>query len=645
MDRDDRKEESKIEQLKKSLYSRNSPDIRAKRRLQYEEPEVDVKTDWEHPAPVFEEDTSRYKRNSMSFFTKLFLCSIIFFILSLGIGAYLVFNKSNVVSADNVGITISAPISVAGGDPISFDIQISNQNNIKLESVNLSVDFPEGTTNTDNSSQELKNSREQLGDIESGGIGQKTIQAILYGEENTKKEIKVSVEYRVKGSNATFRKEKTFEVLISSSPINVSISSFAEVNSGQEFEMAVTLTSNSKEVIKNLLLKASYPFGYSFLSSDLKPIGNSSTWRMGDIPPGGKKTIKIKGKLEGQDEEIRVFKFTTGVQSVRDDKVIGTEYISISQEISIKKPFMSVGVSLDGNADSQEYIALFNNPIKVEVSYFNNLPTAIIDGEVHVKLSGSAFEKASVSPEQGLYQSQDNEIVWNGITTDALRNIVAGENGRVSFSIVPRDLSTSLKSITNPDIKIDISIQGKRISESNVPESITSTAGRRVKIASNVFLSGQVVRSIGPFSNTGTVPPKAEQQTTYTVTWTVDNTSSNISNTRVQASLPPYVKWLGKTDPSGENISYNSVDGQLVWNIGSMGTYTAGTSRRKQVAFQISLNPSITQVGQIPILVNQSQLIALDDFTGETLKSSLGSMTTRFSTDPVFKDGDEKVIQ
>lgn len=602
-------------------------------------------TDWEHPQEI-EEDielNKRYKDTSMSFFTKILIASVLFFLVALGIGAYLVFNGSNIVSANNVDITINGPVSVAGGEPVSFDVQISNHNNIKLETVDFSVDFPAGTTDAEDSLKELKNFRELIPDIQAGGVGQKTVRAIVYGEENSKKEIKVSIEYRVKGSNAIFQKEKIFDLLISSSPITLSVSSFEEVNSGQEFEMAVTMNSNSKEVIKNLLLKAVYPFGFTYTSSDIKPVSDTTVWRIGDIPPGGKKTIKIKGKLEGQDDEARVFRFTTGAQSVRNDKIIGTEYISSSQEISIRKPFMSVGVSLDGDSEVQEYVGAFNNPIKVEVSYFNNLPTSIIDGEIHVKLSGSAFDKVSVAPDQGLYKSADNEIVWNSITTRALKDIGAGESGRVSFNVTPRDLSTSLKAITNPDLKMEISVKGKRNSESNVPESITSSAARKIKIASNVSLGGQVVRSSGPFENSGPVPPRSEQQTTYTVIWTVDNTSSTVTNAQVQSSLPPYMKWLGKTNPSTEDITYNSVDGTIVWNVGSISTYTTGTSRRRQVAFQVGLTPSITQAGQTPVILNQSALVAQDDFTGETLKSNLGTLTTRFSADPTFKDGDEKV--
>jgi hypothetical protein len=641
-------EKSRIEELKKSLYSRVTPDIRTKRHLRFDETQSEVKTDWEHPNQEEEENiqlNNKYKDNSMSFFTKLFITSIVIFILALGAGAYLLFNGSNIVSAKNVDITINGPVSIAGGEPVSFDIQVSNRNNIKLETVDLSVDYPAGTVDSLDTSKELKNFHELMDDIEAGGIGQKTIKAVVYGEENSKKEIKVLVEYRVKGSNAVFKKEKTFDLVISSSPLSMSISSYKEVNSLQEFELSVLINSNSKDTIKNLLLKAIYPFGFTYISSDPKYYGDTSTWKIGDIPPQGKKIVKIKGKMEGQDDEIRVFRFNIGAQSVRNDKVIGTEYVASNQEISIKKPFISVGVSLDGDSEVKEYIGRFNDPIKVEISYFNNLPTSIIDEEIHVKLSGSAFDKAYVSPEQGLYKSASNEIIWNSITTPSLRNIGAGESGRVSFEIIPKNLTTSKKTVINPSLAISVNIQGKRNSENNVPESISSVAERYVKISSNITLGGQVVRSVGPFDNTGPIPPKAEKSTSYTVIWTVDNTSSTVTNAIVKSSLPSYVKWLGKISPSSEDITYNSVDGQIYWKVGNIDTYTLNGTKRRQVAFQVAIEPSIAQVGQVPVLVNDVILTAQDDFTNESLSSNLSSLTTRFSTDPAFNNGDERIVK
>lgn len=640
---------SQIEELKKSLYSRNAPQIRTKRRLRFEKPELEgVPTDWEHP-PEEEDDielNKHYKDHSMSFLKKLFVGSALFFLLAVGIGAYLVFNGSNIVSSNNIDIVVSGPISISGGSEATFEIQVINKNNIMLQNVDFLVEFPAGTVDPSNTGKELKQFREFIGEIPPGGVAQKTISAIIYGQENTKKEILVTTTYQVKGSNAVVPKQKAFDVLLSSSPISLSVKSFDEITSGQNFDVEVSLKSNSKEVLKNMVLKGVYPFGFTYESSDVKTTGDNSTWRIGDIPPGGEKKIRIKGRLEGQDDEVRVFRFVAGAEGAVGQNVnptIATEFISETKEISIRKPFITVTLSLDDTIGSADYIGAFNDPIKAEVTWFNNLPTAITDGEINIKLSGNAFDKFSVAPEGGLYTSADNTLTWNKITSPGLAHIGAGESGNVIFNLTPRDTSTSVRSVSNPSISLVVDVKGKRVSESNVPEQIISSTKRGIKLSSATSLSSQILRSSGGFTNSGPIPPKAEQPTTYTIIWTVDNTANTLSGAEVKASVPAYVKLLGQALPADENISFNSNNGEIVWKVGSVDTYTVNNKRRRQVAFQVSVTPSVAQIGQAPVLLNQSILTAHDDFTEETLTSSVSPLTTRFSTDSMFRDGDEIV--
>ncbi|MEN9524454.1 MAG: hypothetical protein RL536_523, partial [Candidatus Parcubacteria bacterium] len=138
-------EKNRIEELKKSLYSRNAPDVRTRRKLRFTPIESNVRTDWsdanegtdQRPSPVLNQ---HYEDHSMSFFTKLLITSIVFCIVAVGIGAYLFFNGANLISANNIDINISGPVSIPGGSPVSFDIRVVNKNNVDLESADLAVD-------------------------------------------------------------------------------------------------------------------------------------------------------------------------------------------------------------------------------------------------------------------------------------------------------------------------------------------------------------------------------------------------------------------------------------------------------------------------------------------------------------------------
>ena len=308
-----------IEELKKSLYSRSTPDIRTRRRFRAQPEETDLRKDWERPPENPEEPklNTEYHDHSMSFFTKILIGAAVFFLVCLGVGAYLFFNGSNLISANNLDVTINGPVSVAGGTPFSFVVAVTNKNNVKLTTVDLEVDFPTGSVDPTNTANEQKIYQVLMDDVNPGGMTERTINADLYGQENSTKEMILKVYYQVPGSNATFEKDKTYDVLISSSPLTLSVSSFNQVTAGQKFDMKVTLTSNSQTTIKNVLLNAVYPFGYSFVSSDQSPLPDKSTWSIGDITPGQSKTITISGTLEGQDQDSRVLWANSENRSMR----------------------------------------------------------------------------------------------------------------------------------------------------------------------------------------------------------------------------------------------------------------------------------------------------------------------------------------
>jgi hypothetical protein len=250
-------DKSHIDELKSSLYSRTAPDVRTRRKLRFSEDTPEIKTDWDHPGEMVEppvELNKKHKDHSMSFFTKLLIGSVVFCLIAVGVGAYLFFNGSNLISADNIDINIDGPVSISGGTPVSFDISIINKNNVNLQLVDMTVDFPVGTTDPNDTSEILQNYTKLIGNLPAGGSARETIKAIIFGEENLQKEITVTLTYGVEGSTSVFTKRRTYEVLINSSPINVSVSSFKEITSGQEFDLKVSLKSNSQEALISLWL-------------------------------------------------------------------------------------------------------------------------------------------------------------------------------------------------------------------------------------------------------------------------------------------------------------------------------------------------------------------------------------------------------
>lgn len=639
-------DKSYIEELKKKLYSRTAPDVRTRRKLRYSEEKSDVKTDWEHPP---EEDlrpkslNDKYMNPRMSFFTKLFIASIIFCIVAVGIGAYLFFNGANLISANNIDISINGPVSIPGGTPVSYDIVVANNNKVDLQTVDMSVDFPSGSVDPANPSVPLTNYTKMIGDIPTGGSAKSSADVIMYGEENLEKEINVTITYSVKGSSVPFTKNKVFDVLINSSPIGVTISSFDKITSGQEFGMTVNVKSNSGGTLKDLLLTATYPSGYSLISSAPASLSDNTTWKLGNLAAGATKSVTLHGKLSGEDSDLRAFHFTVGTEG--NPGVIGTAYMAAEQDVTIEKPFISLTMPIDGDSGSGDHNGKFGQGEEVDLDWFNNLSVSVSNVSITMKLSGTAYDKTHVQAGAGYFDSAHDTITWSRETNPELASIGPGESGKVTFSVTPTDPSASGNPAVDPKITFSANVSGTRAQEANVPQSVSVDALRNTKVITEATLSGRVLRTTGPFVNAGPVPPVAEQPTTYTVVWDVDNTSNAIQNAAVTASLPPYVKWLGTVSPSTENVRFDQSSGVITWNVGDVGTYTLNSSGRREVAFQISFTPSVDQINQIPTLVNQASLTALDTFTNAQVNSSQSELSTRFSTDPNYTSGQETVVK
>lgn len=639
-----------FEKLKSGLYSRERERLSAMvgRRRPLRNQFYGGSGDWSHEEekkaenkPVFSEPKKR-----ISFALKILIASVIFFVISSAVAFYRFYFGSNIISANNIEISVTGPVSVSGGEKISLDVNVYNKNKIDLKSADLRIEYPEGARAPEDLKTEFKRSIDALGDIPQGGNASKRVEVILFGEEKSKKEIKVTVEYRISGSSAVFYKEKIYEVVISDSPVNIEVSGLKEINANQAVDFAITVASNSSGPIKNLLLKAEYPFGFAFADSSEKPIGpNNDIWLIGDLSPGQKKTVKIYGKLGGQDGEDKILRFTAGIASDTDERAIATALVTSLASISIKKPFIGIELSFDGNTDNN-FVFQSSKLIRANILWKNNLATPVNDAEIQIKFQGNALNKSSVSIERGFYRSVDNTIVVNKTDDPSLESVGPGQSGNINFSFGSLNSYTgSSEPIKEGVISLDIIASGKRIQGGNVPQEVLYSATKNVKIATDLKLSSRIIHWSGPFQNKGPMPPKAEKETTYTIIWTVINTSNKVKDGKVVATLPVYVKWASKISPENEDVSFNPASSEIVWNIGDVEASAGIGSKPREVAFQVSFLPSVSQVGQSPIILNDSVLSGTDSFTSTSVGETRSSLSTTLNTDPDFKYSEDKVAQ
>lgn len=611
---------SNLENLENRLYSRTPPPLRHAEEFGREERHIRIAPGWTEEAERKDSGFYRLIASIMPWLKRIFIASVIFALFAGSIALYGFWRGANTVSSQNISLEVAGPVAAPAGEELVMEVNIGNYNQLLVESVNLLVEYPEGTRKPQDVSEPLLRYREELGKLEPGATLSRRLSAVPFAEEGEKQTVHVTVEYRSKDSNAIFSKKSVYEFVINAAPVTVTVVSPKEVNSGQVFELVLELTSNASAGLKNLIVKAEYPAGFQFVESNPAATFSKDTWYFGDLKAGGKRTLRVKGRIDAVEEEERTFRFSVGTQSPKDEKQLGTVFLSETPSVVVKRPFVGLDLVLNGEK-GKTFIAKGAGPLRADIIWGNNLSSKIADLEITAKLEGSIYSKNSVES-NGFYDSNTATITWDKRNTAGFSAVEPGADGTVTFSfnLLPTSDAALYK---NPSMQLHVFARGKRLDEQGAFQEVVSSFTKDVRVASTLSLSTRLLYNGGAFTNRGPLPPKAEQETTYTVIWSLSNSSNGVSDAEVKAILPTYVKWLGQVSPVLESVEYNPLGGEVVWSAGNLAAGVGLGSSPREVAFQISFLPSVSQSGTMPALIGEAAATAEDRFTGVDVKSNV----------------------
>ncbi len=626
---------SRIDDIRKRLYIKDDKVVARRRFGLLHETPNDASTDWKHDDMNTKKPSAQIGRTSL--FKKLFIGALIFFSLTLIVVLYNFLGGKNEVSTASIGIDVLGNAYTAGGEELPLQVEIKNQNPIPLELANLVVEYPRGSD--DSAGADMVRTRTSLGTISANETKVYNTKITLYGEQGTTKKINFILEYRLRASNAIFTKEQEFVVQINSAPISLTVDGPTETNPNQEVTLKVHASLNATKTVSGMLVRLQYPPGFRFTSSDPKPAYSNNIWDLGDLGAGADKTISITGTLIGQDGEDKSFHIYGGVGTPGDFSKLQVVYNSYLHTIAIKKPFLETHITI--NDSTSENIAVEpGETVRVQIPWSNNLPTRILDAQITAKLSGNALSPSDVHSSDGFFDSNTGIITWDKNTTSSLASIEPGESGQVTFSFTPSAIENSNHSfLVDPQVMIEVGIKGTQTDAGNITQEVKGSETKIAKVVTDFTVIPLAVYSIGPFANTGPIPPRAGQTTTYTIIWRVTNTSNRVTGAEVRTTLPAWITWKGAVAPAGVNVSYIDSSREVVWKIGAVdrGAGLSGTS--KEAAFQVSFTPSSSQIGSMPQLITESKFSGQDSYTGVQLKAVRNYLSTIISNDPQYSNG------
>jgi hypothetical protein len=557
-----------------------------------------------------------------------FIVAFIFFVVSVGAAGYFFYFGGNSVSVDKIEIDILGPTTIAGGDTVPLSLTITNRNPVAIEDASIEITFPNGTRSADTKLSAYPRYTENLGTIASGETITRSIKAVIFGGEGQALALPISLSFGTSGSNSVFKKTDSYLLAITSTPLSISVGANTETVSGKPLSFTLNVRSNAAVPMDNVVLYGAFPFGFLVTNSS-QPL-SGSTFSLGTMKPGEVKTLTLTGTLTGQDNEQRAFHFTVGTSKSASDETLAVAYMSQDTTVTITSPFIITSLAINGDTRTDSVIAPggYQN---ATISYINTLPTSVTNATIAVTISGSSVDYENIQTTSGFYRSSDHTVIFSRDTDSSLASLAPGASGIGSFTF-PTLQAGSLGA--SPAITFTISVSGTRVGQTNVPETVSASIVKTIKIATVVILSASSLHNSGTINNSGVIPPRSNQATTYSIVLNVRNTGSTIAGATVSTILPGYITYTEVTSGSG-TFSFNKASNTVTWDIGGIAQ---GASA--QGIFQVSITPSTSQRGNSPNLTGAVSFSGYDRFAGVQITSYSDPVTTETKGDPGYVPGD-----
>lgn len=537
---------------------------------------------------------------------------------------------------DKVRLEISGAERVISGEEITYTIRYHNQTRLELTQLRLVFHYPEQSipleTNDLVQTIELDNlavDQERRIELPARIIGLKDEEKIAWAE----------LSYQPAGLSSAFSNRAEFSNKIISVPLILDLDLPSRLVSGQSFNFSLKYVNQAEVSFENLGVEIDYPSGFTFQSADPQPAEENNTWLLNNLMAGQEGKIFIQGLIQGEHGQAQSFKAELGIFEEEEFKPIAKTVNAL--EISLSP--LSVSQTVNGQTD---YIAEAGERLVYLIDYQNTTDVGINEVIMTSELAGAAFDLSSLDLKKGSFDGARRTITWKTSNLPALEFLGPGQSGQLSFSVKIKD-PLPINSYNDKNFKL---INNVKIDSSQPPLSLgdIKIAGQNQlvsKVASQLSLQTKGYYYDDLISNSGPIPPKVGQTTSYTIKWRLINTANDLEEVKVEASLPPHVQWRNKISPADEDLSYNERTGRLTWQVGHLPAATGLLLPVKQVAFQVAITPGLAHLGSFVELIGQSKASGQDTFTNLDLEKTSSAIDTDLPDDSQISRRDGIVVE
>jgi len=550
-----------------------------------------------------------------------FTILIVLSTLLLGIGGYW-YSQKNIYSKEVLRLEIRGPSEIDLASEVEYLVTYKNNGNFRLEEPRLIFEYPTYSILESENSLRKEIGPEELGEAIYPGE-EKTIRfkARLLGKEGEAKTAKAWLKYRFKNLSAQYESATTFTTIISKVPLSFSFDLPSWIEAGKDFKFRLNYFSNTDFPLTDLGIRIVYPEGFEFKNSTPKAL-EGKEWNIGLLNRADGGRIEISGFLNGKINEEKIFRAELGSWQ-------NGEFVLLKEAfkgVEIAKPNLNIIQQINGNLN---YTANFGDLLHYEI-FFKNLGQESLNNlYMLVRLEGDLFDLNSVKAPTGEFKKGDNSILFDWSKNPYLAFLKTQEEGKVDFWVeIKKEWQIfDVGKDQNPILKDTIIL-------SQLTEEFETKVNSRLEVIQKGYFQDEV------FGNSGPLPPRTGEKTTYTIIWQVKNYYSQVKNVKVKAVLPQGVELTGKIFPEeqSQKFTFDSASREIVWDIGDLEPGAGTLLSSPGIAFQVALIPSQNQIGSKALLTQEARITGEDQWTEQVLETISSEIDTGLPDDDTVSE-------
>lgn len=532
---------------------------------------------------------------------------------------------------------------VEGGEPFALPVVFRNTSAVALEEVQLVVTLPKGSLVRDESGLESESPPriiKHIGALRPGEEGGSEFIVRLFGREGETQEITAALLYRPKELRARFSSQGSKQVKISRVPLSLFWEIPQTVIPRQDVSMTLRYNSQSRSALKGLWVRVSYPPGFALRIAAPKASVDDLLWNIGTLEPGEEGTIVLSGAFAGVGGEKQAL--NAGIGAYDELSKEWRPWQESGEDVALEvSPFL-LETAL---GDKREGVVKPGERLSFSVRYKNRSSVGVNNVSIRAAVEGEIADLAALAVgDGGVFDFSSRQIVWGPGGTEKLREIPPGEEGELRFQIAARP-RPAVRSAADKNLTLRVRT---RISAPDLPQELAGgeLAPEDViefKVATVVLFSGRTVFRTSPIVNSGPLPPRVGEKTTYAIMWEVRNFTNDLDNAEIAGFVPPNVRWEDAVSPQGADIHFDTASGEVRWRLGKVQAGTGVLTPARIGAFQVSVIPSEIDAGKILTLAAEQRLSGRDAFTGEEVSARIDALTTELRDDPTTRLQEWKV--